>query len=53
MGWESRQETVIVAAEQPALGLEISEDRAAYSHAQISTLDQLKPTTHGVAVDGG
>ena len=44
---------MVVAAEQPPLGLGDLENRPAHGDAQIGALDQLKPTTHGVAVDGG
>ena len=45
--------TVIVAAEQPALGLGDFEHCLAHGHAQIGAFDQHEAAAHGKAVDGG
>ena len=44
---------VIVAAQQPALGLGDLEDGLAHGHAQVGAFHQHEATAHGEAVDGG
>ena len=49
---EPGQEPVVVAAEQPALGLGDLEDRAVRGDAQIRTLHELKAAAHREPIDG-